>query len=127
MAFLTAALAKLVPLPSQTNLTRWQFSPASVGEEELVLRIDNAVLLRDLADGVGDARVHRADKESASSRVIMRSATRLPVAGRLGIDVNVLDLAAENAAAFVGLIDGHQHAAPILSARIGVLAAGVRR
>jgi hypothetical protein len=32
------AWAKLVPLPSQTNLVRWQFWPASVGELELVLR-----------------------------------------------------------------------------------------
>jgi hypothetical protein len=36
--FFTAALAKLVPLPSQTNFTRWQFSPDSLGELELVLR-----------------------------------------------------------------------------------------
>jgi hypothetical protein len=37
-AFFTEALEKLVPLPSQTNLMREQFSPASLGAEELVLR-----------------------------------------------------------------------------------------
>jgi hypothetical protein len=37
-AFCTDALEKLVPLPSHTNLTREQFSPASLGAEELVLR-----------------------------------------------------------------------------------------
>ena len=38
MAFLTAAWAKFLPLPSHTNLTRWQFLPDSVGELELVFR-----------------------------------------------------------------------------------------
>ena len=37
-AFLTMASAKLVPLPSHTNLTRWQSLPDSVGELELVLK-----------------------------------------------------------------------------------------
>ncbi|MDF3009640.1 MAG: hypothetical protein K0S03_436, partial [Burkholderiales bacterium] len=32
------ACAKLVPLPSQTNFTRWQSLPDSVGELELVLK-----------------------------------------------------------------------------------------
>ena len=37
-ALRTAAFAKFVPLPSHTNLMREQFSPASLGAEELVLR-----------------------------------------------------------------------------------------
>ena len=37
-AFLTVALEKLVPLPSQTNLVRWQSLPASVGELELLFK-----------------------------------------------------------------------------------------
>ena len=62
-----------------------------------------------------------------SSRVIMRSATRLPVAGvRLGVEVDVLDLAAEHAAAGVGLLDRHHHAATVAGAGVGVLPARVR-
>jgi hypothetical protein len=37
-ALRTEALEKFVPLPSHTNLTREQFSPASLGAEEFVLR-----------------------------------------------------------------------------------------
>ncbi len=38
MALAAAALEKLGPVPSHTNLTRWQSLPASVGELEFVLK-----------------------------------------------------------------------------------------
>ena len=61
-----------------------------------------------------------------SSRVMKRSATRLPVGGvRLGVGRDPLDLAPEHAALGVELLDRDADAAQVVLAGVAVLAAGV--
>ena len=57
MAFLTAALAKLLPLPSQTNFTRWQFLPDSVGELALVFKYTKPRVPHDMTIVQGDYKL----------------------------------------------------------------------
>ena len=94
-AFCTEALEKLVPLPSHTNLTREQFSPASLGADGVGVEVDCAVLAGDLRDGVGDAGMHRTDQERAL--LLGNEALGHARAGRrigLGVRCDPLDLAA---------------------------------
>ena len=91
------------------------------------VEIDDAVFLRDLADGVGDAGVDRADQEAAlvaGDHPLGDPAARGGC--RFGVEMAHLDLAAEHAALVVELGDGHRDAAPLAGARIGVLAARIR-
>ena len=81
IAFLTIASAKFVPLPSQTNLTRWQSLPASVGELELVLRKMQPYFCATCEIALATPECSAPIRNAASLRVMRRSATREPVAG----------------------------------------------
>ena len=87
IAFLTIACAKLVPLPSHTNLTRWQSLPDSVGELELVLRKMQPYFCATCEIALATPECTAPIRNAASLRVIMRSATREPVAGVVSVSM----------------------------------------
>ena len=87
MAFLTMASAKLVPLPSHTNLTRWQSLPDSVGELELVLRKMQPYFCATCEMALATPECTAPIRKAASLRLIMRSATREPVAGVVSVSM----------------------------------------
>ncbi len=90
------------------------------------VEIDGAVLVGDLGDGVGDARMQGAEQEAA----LLLGDEALGDAragGRVGFGVggDPLDLAADHAALGVELVDRQTHAAQVVLAAVAVLAAGV--
>src|SRR5688572_23852527 len=87
MAFLTMPCAKLVPLPSQTNLTRWQSLPDSVGELELVFRKMQPYFCATWEMALATPECTAPIRNAASLRVIMRSAMREPVAGVVSVSM----------------------------------------
>ena len=87
IAFLTAAWAKLVPFPSHTNLTRWQFLPDSVGELEFVFRYTVPYFWATWEMALATPELTAPIRKAHSWRVIRRSATRLPVAGVVSVSM----------------------------------------
>ena len=87
IAFLTMAWLKLVPLPSQTNLTRWQSRPDSVGELELVLKNTVPYFCATCEMALATPECTAPIRNAASLRVIRRSATREPVAGVVSVSM----------------------------------------
>ncbi len=81
------ACEKLEPLPSQTNLTRWQSLPASVGELELVLRNTVPYFCATCEMALATPECTAPIRNAASLRVIIRSATREPVAGVVSVSM----------------------------------------
>ena len=81
------AWAKLVPLPSHTNLVRWQSLPASVGELELVLRKMQPYFCATCEMALAAPECSAPIMKATSLRVIMRSATREPVAGVVSVSM----------------------------------------
>jgi hypothetical protein len=87
IAFFTIAWAKLVPLPSHTNFVRWQLTPASVGELELVLRKMQPYFCATCEIALATPECSAPMRNEHSLRVIMRSATREPVAGVVSVSM----------------------------------------
>ena len=83
----TVACAKLLPLPSQTNLVRWQSLPLSVGELELVLRKMQPYFCATCEIALATPECTAPIRNAASLRLIMRSATREPVAGVVSVSM----------------------------------------
>ncbi len=81
------AWLKLVPLPSHTNLTRWQSRPASVGELELVLKNTVPYFCATWLMALATPECTAPMRNAASLRVISRSATRDPVAGVVSVSM----------------------------------------
>ena len=76
-----------MPLPSQTNLARWQSLPASVGELELVLRKMQPYFCATCEIALATPECSAPIRNAASLRVIIRSATREPVAGVVSVSM----------------------------------------
>jgi hypothetical protein len=87
IAFLTMACAKFVPLPSHTNLVRWQSLPASVGELELVFMKMQPYFCATCEIALATPECSAPTRKATSLRVIMRSATREPVAGVVSVSM----------------------------------------
>src|SRR3982751_6823299 len=81
------AWAKFVPLPSQTNLTRWQSLPASVGELELVFRKIVPYFCATCEIALATPECSAPTRKATSLRVIMRSAMREPEAGVVSVSM----------------------------------------
>ena len=126
IAFLTMACEKLVPLPSQTNLTRWQSLPDSVGELELVLRKMQPYFCATCEMALATPECTAPIRKAASLRRD-HALGHARAGGRRGLGVHVdrLDAPAEHAALVVELLDGHHRAQALLAARCAVLARGV--
>ena len=82
-----------MPLPSQTNLARWQSLPASVGELELVLRKIVPYFCATCEIALATPECTAPIRKAASLRVIMRSATREPVAGVVSVSMWIASIA----------------------------------
>ena len=90
------------------------------------VEVDDALLVGHLGDGVGDARMDRADQVGAV--LLGDEALGDAAAGfrlRLGVGRDPLDAAAEHATPRVDLLQGEADAAQIVLAARGVLAARV--
>jgi hypothetical protein len=84
-ALAAAARAKLAPVPSHTNFTRWQSLPASVGDEELVLKYTQPYFCATWPMAFATPDWMAPTRNATLFRVIIRSATREPVAGVVSV------------------------------------------
>jgi hypothetical protein len=117
---------KLLPLPSQTNLMREQFSPRLARRGGIGIQVEGAVLVCDLRDGVRNSGMQCADEDRAVfARDEALGDARRDGRVRFGIGGDPFDLATEDAAFRVLLVDRHANGAVIVAPAVAELPAGI--